>query len=122
MNSSKPGMGYQHLSMAVLAIATAVIHIALALKALGVNDTTTTVMFSLNGLGYLGLLAAYLLPLPVVSERHGLVRWVFMGFTAVTIVAWIAIGDKTLPAGLLGYITKAIELVLLAMLWMDRNR
>jgi hypothetical protein len=43
-----------------------------------------------------------------------------MGFTAVTILAWIAIGDKSWPAGQLGYLTKAIEVVLLGLLWTER--
>jgi hypothetical protein len=121
MNSSRSGLSYQHLSMLVLAIATAIIHVFLALKAFGMNDMTTTIMFTLNGVGYIGLLAAYLLPLPFLSGRRGLVRWAFLAYTAVTILAWVAIGDKSLPAGMLGYITKAIELVLFALLWMDKR-
>jgi hypothetical protein len=44
-----------------------------------------------------------------------------MGFVAVTILAWVAIGDKSWPAGALGYVTKLVELVLIALLWNDRR-
>jgi hypothetical protein len=47
---------------------------------------------------------------------------VLIGFTAVTIVAWLVMGDKSWPAGALGYITKFDEVILLALLWMDRGR
>jgi hypothetical protein len=75
-------------------------------------------MFILNGLGYLALLAAYFLPISFLQKNHALVRWAFIGFTLVTILAWVAIGDKTY---LLGYITKLIEIALIVLLWMDRK-
>jgi hypothetical protein len=67
----------------------------------------------LNGLGYLTLTAVFFLP--QLKGYHATVRWAFIGFTAVTIIAWVAIGMKT-P---LGYVTKIIELALIALLWMD---
>jgi hypothetical protein len=76
-------------------------------------------MFILNGLGYLGLLAAYFLPIPFAKDNHGLVRWAFIGYTLVTILAWVAIGDKSWPGGALGYIAKTIEVLLIASLWID---
>ena len=108
--------------MILLTLATAVIHVSLAMKAFGMGDMTTTIMFTLNGLGFIGLLAAYLLPLPFAKDHRSLVRWAFMAFTAVTILAWAAIGDKTLPGGALGYITKLIEVTLLAILWADKRQ
>jgi hypothetical protein len=36
-----------------------------------------------------------------------------MGFTVVTILAWVVMGDKSLPDGLIGYIAKIDELLLL---------
>lgn len=77
-------------------------------------------MFILNGLGYLTLLGAYFLPIPWLQQRRNLVRWAFIGFAAITILSWIAIGDKTWPAGALGYVTKAVEVVLIALLVADR--
>ena len=51
-------------------------------------------LFVLNGLGYLGLLAALILPIPRISEYRNLVRWVFVGYTALTIFLWILAGAR----------------------------
>ncbi len=77
-------------------------------------------MFILNALGYLTLLAAYFLPIPWLQQRRDLIRWVYIGFAAITILAWIAIGDKAWPADALGYFTKAVEVVLIGLLLADR--
>lgn len=104
-------LGSAHIAMILLALVTAGIHFSLLFP---------NPMFILNGLGFLSLLAAYFLPLPIVKDRRALVRWVFIGYTAVTILAWVAIGDKSWPAGALGYTAKLVELVLLFLLWRDR--
>lgn len=101
-----------HIGIILLTLATAGIHFSLLFPDL---------MFILNGLGYLALLAAYFLPIPLARQNRGLVRWAFIGFTLLTILAWVAIGDKSWPAGALGYATKAIELVLLSLLLADRR-
>ena len=48
-------------------------------------------LFLLNGLGFLGLLGAYFLPIPVFQQRHNLVRIALMAFAAITIAAWVFI-------------------------------
>jgi hypothetical protein len=96
----------------VLTLITAVVHFTLLFP---------DPVFILNSLAYLALLAAYFLPVPIARDNRRLVRWVYMGFVAVTILAWVAIGDKSWPAGALGYFTKVIELVLIALLWNDRR-
>ena len=48
-------------------------------------------LFILNGLGYLGLLGAYFLPIPFFQQRHELVRRGFILFAIITIAAWIFI-------------------------------
>ena len=45
----------------------------------------------LNGLGYLGLLGAYFLPIPFFQQRHELVRKAFIIYAIITILAWIFI-------------------------------
>jgi hypothetical protein len=77
-------------------------------------------LFILNGLGYLALLAAYFLPIDIAKRYHKLVRWAFIAFAFVTIAAWVAIGDKSWPAGSFGYFTKLIEVVLIVLLLVDR--
>ena len=93
-----------------LASATALIHIALAIP-------LTMVGFYLNGLGYLTLVAA--LYLPGLARYRRALRWALMGYTALTIVLWAVIGR---PYTTIGYVDKAIELGLLALLWIDDRR
>ena len=105
-------LGPKQIAIVILTLATALIHFSLLFP---------DVLFILNGLGYLVLLAAYFLPLPFAKDNRGLVRWAFIGFTVVTILAWAAIGDKSWPEGALGYVTKLIELVLVVLLWTDKD-
>jgi hypothetical protein len=96
----------------LLGLITAAIHISLLFP-----DT----LFILNGLGYLALLAAYFLPLPLFRERRGLVRLLFIGYTALTIVLWAVMNY---PDGYtsLGWITKAVEVGLIVALLLDRRK
>src|SRR6185369_17644374 len=48
-------------------------------------------LFILNGLGYLGLLGAYFLPIPFFQQKHELVRRGFILYAIITIVAWLVI-------------------------------
>lgn len=99
------------IAIILLTIATAGIHFSLLFP---------DPIFILNGLGFLTLLAAYFLPLPFAKDNRSLVKWAFMGYTAVTILAWVAIGEKSWPAGMMGYLTKLIEVSLMALLWRDK--
>jgi hypothetical protein len=110
--SGQVSFGPLQIGIIALTLATALIHFSLLFP-----DT----LFILNGLGYLALLAAYFLPLPFLRANRGLIRWVFIGFTAATIIAWLVMGDKSWANGWLGYVTKAIEVVLIALLLSDRR-
>lgn len=80
----------------------------------------------LNGLGYIGLLGAYFLPIPFFQEKHKLVWWALVGYTILTIILWVILGHKEFafnfdnPA--IGYYAKVAELFLLAFLWSDREK
>lgn len=104
------------VAIVTLTVATAAIHLALS--------ATAGLMFVLNGLGYLALLAALLLPLPFLAGRAKQVHFAFMAYTAVTILAWVAIGEKDLsqPLGPIGYTNKAVEALLIAALWLHLQR
>lgn len=93
------------------AIATALIHIVLAFQFPGGVDP----VFVLNGLGYLVLTALLYLPLPALARYHNVVRWVLIGYTLVTVVAWYLIGVRSAIA----YVDKAIELLLIICLTLD---
>ena len=97
------------LAIIALVIATAAIHLARGIP-------YGMLMFILNGLGYLGLVAA--LYLPQFKRYQTWVRWTLVVFTAVTIIGWIAIGDKTL---VIGYVDKVIEIVLIALLLVENR-
>lgn len=105
----------KHYGIILFALATAVLHIILF----------PDIMFTLNGLGYLALLAAYFLPIPFLQERRNLIWWVFVGYTALTIILWVIMGDKNFVAGTssaTGYYAKAAEVLLLVFLFADRSK
>lgn len=98
----------------VCALATAYLHLTLF----------PDIMFTLNGLGYIGLLGAYLLPVTFLQQNHKLAWWGMVGYTALTIVLWVVMGDKTFVAGTdsaTGYYAKAAEVVLMILMWADKD-
>jgi len=112
-------LGAVQIAIIVLTIATALIHLILAFFR---PDPTLTPLFILNAVGYLVLLAGLFLDIPFARERRGLIRWALIGLTALGILAWLAIGDKSWPGGALGYVTKLIEVVLIILLFVDRGQ
>jgi hypothetical protein len=114
VNAQKSSLGLNQWLIVLLSLATALIHLVLLNIMMGKLD----VLFTLNGIGFLALLAAYFLALPFAKDHHGLVRWAFIGFTAVTILAWIFIGART-P---LGYLTTLVEVALVVCLWLDGRK
>ena len=99
------------IGIILLTLATIAVHL-IVLNIRGVD-----ILFALNGLGYLGLLALYFLPIPIAQNNRNLVRWVFIGYTAVTILAWVFLGERAL----IGYGTKAVEVLLIIFLLLDRS-
>jgi apolipoprotein N-acyltransferase len=93
----------------LLTLGTAVIHLQLAFP-----DPA----FILNGLGYLALLAALYLPIPQLARYRNAVRWVLIGYTALTILLWILVGART-P---IGYTAVTIEVALIALLLLEARR
>jgi hypothetical protein len=110
MNTNSSRLSAVQIGIIILTLTTALIHFSLLFP---------DILFILNGLGYLALLAAYFLPIDLAKNNHNLVRWLFIIFTVVTILAWIAMGDKSWPGGGLGYLTKLIEVALITLLVLD---
>ena len=96
----------------VLTVVTALIH-------LGLGISFSDPLFLLNGVGYLVLIIA-LYFIPQLAGQRALIRWALLAFTAVTFVLYFVFNwpDIWGPAGL---IDKAIELVLIILLWLDRK-
>lgn len=106
------------IGIILFGLTTGVIHLYLNIL-LGRFDP----MFTLNGLGYLTLLGALFLPIGFLTGRNQLIHYVFIGYTLVTIVAWIIMGEKdiTTTQGLIGYTDKAIEVLLVAALFAHKK-
>ena len=114
----------------ILVLATAVLHFAAAFDPVLFPDGTPDPLFTLNGLGYLGLLGAFYLPIPFFQKQHKLVWQVLFGYVIVTIVAWLAIWVGINVIGnhvpffsrdsIYGVPAKIIELILLYLLWQEK--
>ena len=106
------------VAVVALTLFTAGCHLYLGLNGLRRPLNIFTVLFILNGLGYLALLAALMLPIPQLSGYRPLLRWGLLGFAALTVVVWaalvITIHFGAIP---LAYVTKVVELTLIGVLW-----
>lgn len=102
-------LGSLQWAIILLAAATAVIHLWLGIP-------NAFLMFILNGIGYLALVAA--LYLPQMRRYQPIVRWALILYTAVTIIAWVAIGQRNA----IGMIDKLIEAALIACLLVEARR
>lgn len=108
----------KQIGIVIATLATALLHLSLFTK-LGADPIV------LNGLGYLGLLGAYFLPVPFFQQRHKLVWWGLLGYTMLTFILWVVMGDKDFVAGTssaIGYYAKAAELLLIGFLWADKPK
>ena len=113
----------------LLVVFTAVLHLAAAFDKVLFPDSPDP-LFILNGLGYLGLLGAYFLPMSFFQDRHKLVWRVFFGYVILTIVAWfyiwviqyVIIGGQPFFShdSIYGVPAKLAELALLYLLWSDK--
>jgi hypothetical protein len=92
---------------ALLTLATASIHLYLG-----------GLLFTANGLGYAALAVGLVAPLSIARRFRFLVRAGLVGFTAATILGWLAFGAR-MP---LAYADKGIELALIAVLIVDIRR
>ena len=102
-------LGSLQIGVIVLTLITAVIHLTLLFP---------DVLFILNGLGYLGLLAG-LYFLPQLAGQRSLIRWAFIGYTVLTITLFFVMNPERPPLGLF---TKAVEVVLAVLLYLDGKR
>ena len=97
------------IGVVVLTLITAIVHLSLLFP-----DT----VFILNALGYLTLLAALYLPIPQLVPHQRIVRLTLIGYATLTILLWVAIGERTL----LGYSTTAVEVALVMLLLLEGRR
>lgn len=100
----------------ILGLITAIVHLVI-LNISFVQDTgRPDLLFTLNGLGYIALTAAYVFRFPFLSRVQRVVPWALIAFAAVTIVAWYVMNGLRSP---LGWLTKLDELVLIIVVFLD---
>src|SRR5215218_2227106 len=97
------------IGVVVLTVITAIVHLSLLFP---------DPVFILNGLGYLTLLAALCLPIPWLGPYRRVVRLTLIGYATLTILLWVAIGERSL----LGYSTTADEVALVILLLLEGKR
>jgi hypothetical protein len=113
-SSVKLGLG---VGIFLLTLATAVIHLYLAFTAIPYYGLNFGVMlFILNGLGYLALVAALQLPIPQLARFRSVARWTLVGYAALTIVLFFVMAPFY---DFIGYLDKAIEVALIVLLVVD---
>jgi hypothetical protein len=101
--------GVLQIGILILSFATAIIHFSLMLPKIDP-------LFTMNGLGFVGLAVASGFPLPILKNYPKQLRFFFIGYTLLTILLWILIGQRDI----LAYITKFIEVLLIACLLKER--
>jgi hypothetical protein len=69
--------------------------------------------FLLNGLGFFVLVAAFILKPPIIAGHRRLFHYLFIGYTAVTVLAWTAVGARNA----IGFASAIVELGLILVLW-----
>jgi len=104
---------WSQIVLIVLTTITALIHFERAIE-----DPDIRILFILNGLGYFSLLAAFYLP--AFQKFHKAVRWIFIGYPAITIVlyfVWVAMSAEwTIP---IGPISKIVEAAMIVLIWRE---
>jgi hypothetical protein len=105
-------------SAADTAIRVGVVLLTLIAAAVHLSLLFPDVAFILNGLGYLTLLAALYLPIPRLVPYRRIARLTFIGYATLTILLWVAIGERSL----LGYFTTADEVALVLLLLVEGRR
>lgn len=98
------------LTAAIVGLTLATAHIHLGLGGL---------LFTLNGLGYIGLAGLIVVgaaaPVALVERFSWFPRVALMGYTAMTIAGYLVMG----PYFTVGFIAKAIEVALIALVAVD---
>jgi hypothetical protein len=98
-----------------LGFITASAHLYLAAQ----PDESLRFLFLLNGLGYLALLAAFILP--QLRPVHTIVDLVFLSYTLLTIVLWFFFGSPSEGGAWdpFDVLVKIVEALLILQLFLD---
>ncbi len=97
----------------VLTGATAFLHLLLGLESKHPASFPFPGLFYLNTAGYLFLITLLYLPALHAFQRY--IRWLLILYTAATIFAWVALGERDMD----GFLTKGIEIALILLLLVE---
>ncbi len=111
---TRPGFGPVQAGIILLALATAFIHLYLVFSDEQMSRVAV-VLFTLNFLGYVTLVSALYAPIPALARLRPLTRLLLIAFAATTIAGYFYVGVFEL----IGWIDKAIEALLIALLLME---
>lgn len=104
------GIRMSRILLIVFTSITALLHFDRAFE-----DPDIRILFILNGLGYFALLTAFYLP--IFKKYHQILRWMFISYTAVTILlyfVWVIMsGEWTIPVGPIAKIAEIIMIIIL---------
>lgn len=101
------------IGVILLTLAASVIHFYICIAVVQTDGFSPLVIaWILNGLGYLGLLAAYLGYIPFFKGK--VTGWALAAFAVVTIIAWVIIDDHIAK---IGWVTAVIELALALLVY-----
>ncbi len=104
-------------SIIALTVITAVVHLLLAF-ANGMPVGMLPILWLLNGIGYLVLLTALYLPSLAIIQPY--VRWVLIGYTALTVILWIVITHAAFDP--FDFTDKLVEIALIILLVVEAFR
>lgn len=99
--------------LALVAV-TAVIHLVLGI-------TLPAPLFILNAVGYVGLAGLLYLPIAAAAPYRTQLRWALIGYTLVTIILFFVFNGADAFSSIPGLLTKAVEVVLVVLLWWEGN-
>ena len=109
MNDARPTLGPLAAGVILLTLITAAIHLYLAPIEFGTGATLFGVLFVLNGLGYLTMLAVIYAPVGFLAPFRLAARMILIVIAAASIGAYFYVGvfdtigwvDKAVEAGLI---------------------
>ena len=113
MSNRLSGLQY---GIVILTVITAAIHLFRGIQTLSAGFG---MLFILNGIGYVVLIVA-LYFIPQLAAQRSLIRWLLLAYTAVTFVLYFVFNwpDIWEPVGI---VDKAVELILIVLLFLDRK-
>jgi len=105
--------------IALLTAATGILHLLVGFNIVGGSGPTNWILV-LNGIGYLVLLWLFWTS---SGSRRSTIRWILLAYTLITFVGYFAINraDNFGFDSPIGLIIKAIELLLIILLFLDRG-